>query len=307
MSFNADQLAQISNTARFSSTLGLIGVLGVAVSYYKYPGEFKTPMGRLILAMSVADLIDASSKFAGRWTMASGVASLGCQAQGALIQMGTLSAIFLSFVMAATVVMVITAKTHFSITRNYELVAVACCFLIPVPMSVIPLMLKSPDGTPLIGDSSQWCWIKGGPTFPQQLMFFFVPFWAVFLFNVIALLLVWGKINDLNKNIRNPHDRKKSFYVVKRMVAYLVAFLFAWTASTVNRMSTFYFGYSLFPFAILQALCSPARGFFNFLAFVYCQRTNPANLLSNSSQTGKSRTGISKLGSSVNIFKSENA
>lgn len=247
-------------------------------------------MGRIVLGLAVSDFIDSSFKLIGRWGPDSGVEGALCLTQAVGIQEGTLSSLLFSLSMCLIILRAILGQSAVVMTRAKEFTVIALCFIVPIPLSLIPAFIK-PNGVSLIGDSDQWCWIKGGKSnLVYQIVFFYGIFWfgklcllyVVFLFNVFSLLYTYFSLSGLCAKIDDPSMKKKTLYVVKRMVAFLTAFLFAWTASNINRMTTFALGSPVYELAALQAWFSPSRGFYNFLAFMYCYYTSPARTLQSS-------------------------
>jgi hypothetical protein len=290
MALTSAQLASVALLTKFSSSLALLGVMGIVLMYFIRREEFQTPMGRLILGMAFSDFIDASWKLVGRYAPDSGITSTICIAQTIGIQEGTLSSIFFTFCMCWMIVRSLMSSTPLIMTKRKELAIIGGCFLIPLPLSILPAVMSPPDGkTPLVADSDQWCWIKGGSYLPYQIVFFYGLFWFVFVFNIFSLIYTYYALEKLNANITDVRVKRKTMYIVRRMTAFLVAFLFAWTASNVNRMTSFALGSPVYELTMLQGFFSPARGFFNFLAFMYCYYTNPARRFNSAVTTFRSQ------------------
>ena len=209
-------------------------------------------------------------KFIGRWGPDSGINGWLCQAQGAGIQESNFSSVLLGLVIALNALYVVFFKGSIEVIRKYEWMLIAACFMIPIPFVVIPLFLQPIPGRSMYGDANQWCWITSEYA-PYQLYFWFIFLWVIFIFNLAAYLLTRHTLNTASSLLvgkrASPNAMRYRMFIIKRMLWYILAFIVVWTPSSVNRVAQLILGSPVFALSVIQSLISPARGFFNFLAY----------------------------------------
>jgi hypothetical protein len=163
--------------------------------------------------------------------------------------------------------------------QKVEPYLILLAFTIPLPFSLLPLVL-SPGGISMVGDVDTWCWISRSHQIFQFYFWFFILFIIFGLNLIIISLTVYGirvqqrELVVSDKKLTKEQikqNKKKSFgrFIVKRMLAYLIAFMVVWAPSSLNRTTQLAAGTTVFVFAYAQSLISPMRGFINFLAYFY--------------------------------------
>lgn len=269
--YSPQELAAIGVVTRTAACLGLAGALGVFALFFRFRTQFASPIGKLAFAMAVADLTDAGFKAIGTAGPAQGAQSVLCQTQGVGIQFGTLAAVFSSLLMAAWSVYLVclNGRTESIVRRQYASIFV-CTVALPAPLALYPVLVHPLlfPGQLLVGDTRLWCWIETR-FFAYQLALFYVWLWTVLAINIATLAVTWNYLRHLHSSA--------SRFLIKRMAAYLVAFVVAWAFSTLNRVVDLASG-PVFALTVLQAAFSPSRGMWNFIAFYYSWYYSPSRL-----------------------------
>ena len=237
----------------------------------KMPKAFRSPTGRLILAITVTDLFDSTTKFMGRWGPEAGLDSFLCAYQTWSITQFNASSVLLGMFMGLNAMYLIYFNGTVEKIQKYEYVMICISFILPLPFSLTTLLIK-PNGMNMYGDVTLWCWITAENGI-YRIVLWFLLLWIVTLVNITSMTLTIYKIRKseaFNSLVMHSSDsQKKSTFgslIIKRMLAYLVAFFIVWTPSSVNRVYGLFGGQSYY-LDLLQSICSPSRGFINFLVF----------------------------------------
>ncbi|KAJ1336356.1 hypothetical protein BSLG_007140 [Batrachochytrium salamandrivorans] len=253
------------------------------------PKLFSNPTGRLVIALAVADFIDAANKLMGQAGPSAGKNSVICQLQAAMIQEGTLASIFISLSMTINALYVVFFNGSVSLLHKYAWVTIGLCFGLAIPLSIIPIFYQVPipisgPGSPIIytrmyQDAQQWCWISSKlPTF--QIAFFYAELFFIFAFNSVAYVVTGIKLRQIRSHStvksRNASSRMAVQLMAQRMLLYTIGFVIAWTPSAVNRITAAVIQEPVFALSLLQSIVSPARGFINFLVFLQTKKQNIA-------------------------------
>ena len=248
----------------------------------KIPSAFKSPTGRLVLAITMTDLFDCTTKFIGQWGPMSGVDGILCQYQTWSITHFNISSVLLGMIMGFNAMYLIYFNGTVEKIQKYEWLMIAICFLFPLPFSLAPLFLK-PLGVNMYGDANMWCWITAEHGV-YRIYFWFSILWIVSIINIFTLTLTVMEIRKNQGYLKNlsaafkPKTKEedlaakgKTFgnFITKRMMAYLIAFFLVWTPSSVNRVYGLFVGEPSFVLNLAQSICSPSRGFINFIVFFY--------------------------------------
>jgi Slime mold cyclic AMP receptor len=269
--FNQHQLDAIALTTRISSSLGIIGALSALLLFIYNRSHFNTPVGRLVLCTATADLLDASFKLIGTSGPSAGVDSLLCQLQGTGIQYGTLVAILCSVTLASWSVYLTFFNGSADSIVSRQHIYIAAVFILPLPATLYPLLADPRtygDGTRMMGDTQIWCWITSD-FFAYQLVLFYVWLWICYVAITAASVLTYI---HLRRNTQST-----AVFLIQRMGVYMLAFLVAWSFSTINRVTSITYG-NVYVLSLLQAFFSPARGMWNFGAFAYTWRYSPERI-----------------------------
>ena len=231
-----------------------------------------------------------------------------------MIQEGNISNIFLGGIMGANALFIIyNGPTSLRWIKKLELYYILIAFTFPLPFALYPL-LNTLNGARYFGDADQWCWFSKSTSI-YGIYLWFILLWIFFAFNLIALFLTaqhFQKMTTLTNRSRSASadklskDKKKptTTLVVRRMVAYMIAFVIVWTPSNINRITQLVVGSPIFGLSVAQSLVSPLRGFLNFCAFIYAWYHSDENKLFKTSSTvlgsgdtfpGRSIVAISNL------------
>nr|KAJ3422609.1 Exosome component 5 [Polyrhizophydium stewartii] len=193
-----------------------------------------------------------------------GCASLLCQLQAAAIQYSILESALLIWALAISAVYISVFRGSADVLRRLEWPMIATCVCIPIPTAIVPIFLTPINGVRMFGDADQWCWIAK-PYAIYQIYLWFVWLWTVMAFNTAAFLIARSVISaQLQANAL--------LLLLKRMLAYLLSFVIAWTPSTINRLVQLTLGTSVFELSVWQSIFSPMRGMANCIAYFYASR-----------------------------------
>ncbi|KAL2912260.1 hypothetical protein HK105_208251 [Polyrhizophydium stewartii] len=253
----------------------------MAAMYFRSPMSFDNPTGRIILAITVTDLLDCVVKFIGRWGPQAGRDSMLCQFQGAGIQMSNFSSVLLGLAMALNAIYIVVLRGSIENIRKFEWLIIAVCICIPIPFAAVPLFLQPTPGLPMFGDADQWCWIIKAYA-PYQIYLWFGWLWGIFVFNMLAYFSIRQVLTSTTKMFlgqqQAPSAIRQRMFLIKRMLAFLVAFMFVWTPSSINRIVQLSLGTPVFALSVVQSVVSPTRGMVNFLAYFYTWWYQPAQM-----------------------------
>jgi hypothetical protein len=270
MSLSLAERDTIAIATQTMSTIGLIGTIGMFTFAFFRPRHFHTVTGKMLFAKSCTDLVDSITKLVGRQGPLSGTESVLCQAQGLLINYSNQASIFLDFCLGMIVCVIALSSSIKTITNRMEMYLIIAAFLWPIPFCLVMLFANPPF--PMIADVSLWCWISSRH-FNYQVGLWFGWLWCVFLFNIFAIMVVSRYLKSLLANKKKSDQ--KHYFIVQRMQIFLVAFMVTWTGSSLNRSIQFIVGQPIYALSLMQALCSPARGFWNLCAFLCCLYLTP--------------------------------
>ncbi|KAL2914986.1 hypothetical protein HK105_205530 [Polyrhizophydium stewartii] len=284
MTLSADQLVVVTALARFASLLSFAGVAVIIMYFVAQPHWFGNIMGRLVLALTLTDLLGAAAKVVSRAGPEAGTWSALCQAQGAMIQYSNLASMFLSLVIAVNMLFIVFVGGSVHVLQSHMPMIIAVCFALPVPITAALFLIK-PEGTyNLIGGSDLWCWISSSYR-SYQISLFVGWLWVIFAFEVIAYVLTWSSLRRLAKSTQHMRAwpshlsmHKVNAIMSRRMLAYTLAFLLVWTPQSLNRILSLFWGQNVYPLTVAHAIMSPLRGFVNCMAFLYTQLVIDARL-----------------------------
>ncbi|KAL2911372.1 hypothetical protein HK105_209163 [Polyrhizophydium stewartii] len=276
MGYTPEQKEAVTIVTKVSASMSLLGVGGIVYFYFTKPKWFSNSMGRLVLALAFADFVDGISKFVGRWAIEAGTNSFWCQAQASAIQTATLANICVNLVIALNMLYIVFFSGSVKTLQRSEAALIALCFVVPFAFTV-PMFATPTSVGNMIGDSDFWCWI-GSQSAIYQIWLFYFELWFVFSIQILAYFFTWyglrrlqGKISSAtNATARSSH--KYNTIMVKRMMAYSIAFMISWGPPTVNRMNNLATGQPIFALAVAQSTFSPLHGFINFCVFVYTRK-----------------------------------
>nr|KAJ3420072.1 hypothetical protein HK105_006150 [Polyrhizophydium stewartii] len=241
--------------------------------YLKHRKNFKNPTGRVLLAIGILDFFDAIAKFAGRWTLSDGPGSVLCQFQAFFLHFSNMSSAFLSLALALNALYLVAFDGSVDLILKLEWLVIAVSLLIPAVIAAIPLFWQPIAGVRMYGDAQLYCWIVS--TYTQyQIYLLFMWLWAMIVFTFFVLFYLRYKFNKLDARMAsNSSGPTKSSemrkFVVRRMIAYLIAFVVIWTPSSVNRITQLVIGSPVYELNVFQAMFIPSRGLFDFLANYY--------------------------------------
>ncbi|KAK9722481.1 hypothetical protein K7432_002670 [Basidiobolus ranarum] len=267
MPFTTLQLDTLQYATKVTATLSIFGSL-TSIFAFLFWKRFQTATARLVFFMAISDLLSVVSRFIGRWGIMAGTDSFLCQFQAGAMQWGDISSILWTAMISLNLVFILFMELGLEDVLKFEKYYVVICYSVGVVFAVVPLFIHDSNGKNLYGDTTIWCWITSTHPY-HQLAFLFLPLWIVFAFNAVIYIWVGRLIWQKAKSITGSSLSHYKFVYGKNVSLYLLAFLIVWTPGTLNRIYFMIRGTSFFPFALLQALFSPLRGFVNFAAYFY--------------------------------------
>jgi hypothetical protein len=269
-----DQLYALQLTTKFTAAASMAGALIIIISYVFIP-IFRRITSRLVLYLSISDFFASLGFFLGRWPLANGIGGF-CYFQAVLIEQFGMSSAFWTVCIAINLFSLIyRRKTERQLAR-YEPFYHLAAWGLPVPMWVICLAVSEPNlGTPF-GDASLWCWItvKWGIF---QILFFYVPLWACFLFNLCVYILTGYKIFKEFRRLKDSKtpqgkklDKKKKLSYMRSVSGYILAFFVTWVWGSINRAQNWANPlHPIFVLFLFHAIFTPLQGFLDFIVYAW--------------------------------------
>ncbi|KAI8902927.1 hypothetical protein BC833DRAFT_2297 [Globomyces pollinis-pini] len=249
----------------------MLGVFGCFMIFYFNKNELKAPMGRFLIAYFIADFVNSAAKSFGQIPYKNGETSFACQAQAATIVCSSLSIILFNVFILLLILKAVYSRTRIQNPLvKYESVAILFGYILPIPFATYPLLERF-NGKTIFGNVGIWCWYSSkSPVF--QIIFFYGPVWIVIISNAIVIAITWH-------SFKRAEHLKRLEYVTKRMVAFLIAFVITWAIATINRLVIIMTGRSYYLLNVLQIVFSATKGFWDFLALLYCWWIRPTQKL----------------------------
>ncbi|KAI8927893.1 hypothetical protein BC831DRAFT_450902 [Entophlyctis helioformis] len=288
MGYSNDQLSLLSTLTRTSASLSLLGVAGIAWLRFNRSHLFDNTMGNLIIALTVADGLDALGRFGARWPLDNfGGTLLGsawCTAQAISIQEFSPASAYISLVMAISMVYIVFFQGSARTLDRIMPLMIAACFVAPLPF-VLAVLFYKPDGvTGMVGDADLYCWISRDYS-DYRILWLYIPIWIAFVGSVLAYGLTWYRVRSLQATLTATRKRMTVLSTVgkaagasgmdryqtvlaKRMMWFVAAFCIIWFPATVNRMTQAATGSGMFALGIAQAILNSLGGFINFVIMV---------------------------------------
>ncbi|KAJ3276794.1 Cation channel sperm-associated protein 3 [Terramyces sp. JEL0728] len=247
---------------------GFIGVLLMTIMFSTQHKSFSNPTGRIIVAITICNLLDSVLQFIGRFPINSGIRSFGCQAQGFMISQIFMTEWLLGFTITLYILLIIFFNFKVSAIREWESTIISMCIILPLPLSFIILFAK-PDGVhPLIGDADFWCWISSDYYAVYQVGLGLLPNIAIIVGETLSFLAIAVTISGNNKEIQEMLSKPYKRYIITRMLAYMIAFWIIWAPTLINRIAQYAVGQPVFTLALINAIFTPAQGLIHFLVFL---------------------------------------
>ncbi|KAJ3315991.1 hypothetical protein HDV04_000199 [Boothiomyces sp. JEL0838] len=289
MGFTQDELNILLAVVRSAATLGFkhlilgfIGVLLMTIMFFNSHKSFSNPTGRIIVAITICDLIDSALQFVGRFPISSGIKSFSCQAQGFMISQVFMTQWLLGFTITLYILLIIFFNFKVGAIKRWESTIISLCIILPLPLSFI-ILFSRPDGVnSLIGDADFWCWISSEHYSVYQVGLGLLPNIAIIVgetlsFFAIAFTIAGNSDEYAVSNFRIQEMLSKPYkrYIITRMLAYMIAFWIIWAPTLINRIAEYTIGQPVFILAMINAATTPAQGFIHFLVFLITWYLSP--------------------------------
>ncbi|KAJ3086142.1 hypothetical protein HK102_013472, partial [Quaeritorhiza haematococci] len=234
--------------------------------------RLRTHSNRLVFYMSVADLFGSIFLFLAKWPMTLWQNEFLCTVQGAFVQVFVTSAMFWTAIISAQCLMAIMQQKPVQSFRHLEPIYHALAWGLPTLMVVIMygVSFRNPERGPIFGDATLWCWISGNWNI-YRLIFFYIPLWLIFIFNLFVYVYVGKTVwlstkrirqtatqasHGLNPDIPNSPMVANANRTIQRYARktsfYLLAFFINWLFGTINRIEN-QFGKPIFALFVLHA------------------------------------------------------
>eukprot|EP00696_Hemimastix_kukwesjijk_P011670 gnl/Hemi2/2462_TR872_c21_g1_i2.p1 gnl/Hemi2/2462_TR872_c21_g1~~gnl/Hemi2/2462_TR872_c21_g1_i2.p1 ORF type:complete len:815 (-),score=71.77 gnl/Hemi2/2462_TR872_c21_g1_i2:63-2330(-) len=252
---NLDLLKNICMAAGLLTVLGSTTIL---VSFVRFE-ELRSFSNKLVTLLSVSDLGCGIV-----YMMVGGGATdsaEGCLFTAFLMQFFELSSVLWTGVLATHVYLALN-HPHEKADRFLAVYHIIC-WVVPFAISMFLLL----EGH--FGWADNWCWIVPD-SYHFRFMLFYIPLYAVFVFNVLMSLQSIRQAEDTliyrGDQVEKADPLKQRFYL------YLVAFILCWTPAIINRAHNIYDPVHPWAWLVLtHTVMSPLQGFFNALIFGWTQ------------------------------------
>jgi hypothetical protein len=299
--FTDAQLKSLAIVPKFAAALGIAGdlVIITEILVFDRHNKLKRTINRLLLAMSLCDLLSSSGFFLSTWPIPKEETGLFynvgnetfCVVQGFMIQWGV-SVPLLNMCLAIYYLLVIQYSwTEKQIRKKVEPIFYGLSLSIAIGTCSASVALD------LFNNASLWCWIatlpsgcnesfqnngetdclRGDNAGLYRWFFYYVLVWIALLFVGVIMFKVYLSFRNLETaNARyattmSNHGRKKkasrSRQVGIQGILYVGALYITFFFPSINRVAQFC-GVTSFPLCLLQSISLPTQGFWNLLVYI---------------------------------------
>ena len=266
--FREDELRVLHLTTTISSSIGILGAIGLLLMIYWSPHVFRNMTGRLLIAIGITNTLDGFAKLLGRIGINSGIDKSLCKLQAMVLQQTMLLQAILGLCMTGYIFVIFCLRMNMYWLKEYEYVVVIISLLIPVPSVIFMVFFPPNDANSLIGDSDFWCWIRTDLFSKYQVFLGYIPLTCLlFLDFILAICVMFSAIAYTSDSIIKKQSGFRNF-ILKRSMIYLIASWIPFIPSALNRFNYFVEGSENFDFATLQAVFSPIHGLVQLIAFL---------------------------------------
>lgn len=296
MSFTEAQQRAIAIAPKFTSVLSVFGSGYIIneVIFRKRRGQ-SASFYRILLGMSLADLISSATFFFTTWPIPVGspgvVGARGnmgtCIAQGFFSQLSIATAVYNACLSVYYVLKICNRWPAERIAKQAEPVMHTMAFVIGIGTSLAGVFLNSYNNdiwecwiSPLPLDCEEsWkhngettC-IRGDNASLYRWIFYYAPLWTIIVLVTICMFLVYRTVRKQEQateryDFEHRQRRKHSKQVAIQGYFYCGAFYGTWLFPTVTRLVQVIAGSAPFPLILTTAMFVPIQGFFNWIVYI---------------------------------------
>jgi hypothetical protein len=302
--FTDTQMKTLAIVPKFSAAIGIAGdlIIIIEILVLDRPNKIKRTIHRILLAMSICDMIASFGFFLSTWPIPKEEEGLfynvgnetTCVWQGFIIQW-SISVPLLNMCLAIYYLLMIQYSwTEEQIRKKVE------PFFYGLSLSVAIATCSASVALDLFNNANIWCWIAAKPLGCDQSynnngetdclrgnnaelyrwFFYYALVWFALLFVGVIMFkvyLTFRKLETANARYATAmsHGGSKNKATISRArqvgtqgIWYVGAMYITFFFSTVNRATQAISGVTSFPLLFLQAISIPSQGFWNFLVYI---------------------------------------
>jgi hypothetical protein len=302
--FTDTQMKTLAIMPKFSAAMGIAGDLIVIteILVFDRPNKIKQTIHRLLLAMSICDLISSFGFFLSTWPIPKEEEGLfynvgnqaTCVWQGFIIQF-SISVPLLNMCLAIYYLLVINFSwKEEKIRKKIEPFFYVFSFSIAIATCSAAVALD------LFNNANLWCWIAATPSGCNQSydsrdneepaclrgdnaelyrwFFFYALIWFALLFVGVIMYkvyLTFRKLETTNARYATAlssdggkRAASRARQVGTQGICYVGAMYITFFFPTINRSLEQFAGITSFPVEFLHSMTIPSQGFWNFLVYI---------------------------------------
>lgn len=191
-------LANFELIERFASSLSLIGIFFIVVTY-AISTSFHKPINRLVFYASVGNIFTNVATLMSRQHLPFPDSPL-CQFQAFLIQMFMPADAYWTLAMACNVWLTFYRKYDKTQLRRLEKYYIILCYGIPLIPAIAFLFIQSARNGHMYGNATLWCWISTSWD-AFRIGLFYGPVWFAIILTMIIYMRagkdIWAKRKQL--------------------------------------------------------------------------------------------------------------
>eukprot|EP00834_Sanchytrium_tribonematis_P002268 NODE_66_length_25735_cov_0.318497.p14 type:complete len:300 gc:universal NODE_66_length_25735_cov_0.318497:5706-6605(+) len=249
MTFTPAQMDILTIISKVVSILSFMGSATLIYKFYNLNESGKRSLyHRIILYISLVDIIGSINFFVGPWAFGNAAA---CQLQGFIVEM--FIAIPLWNIAHATNVLVrVIYGWHAEKANGLEIYYHVFAWSIPTIGGIIGLARQVYEPV------SSWCWYG-----PQSVDLRFATFYAWVFLSMIISVGVAISVTVHVKKLQENSSKSKAYLAGKRQILYSGAILITFGPSSLTRLVQAITGIQLFELTCFQVATLPLQGFVN--------------------------------------------
>ncbi|MCJ1324617.1 hypothetical protein MMC10_001279 [Thelotrema lepadinum] len=186
MGLSGDEIWMISVAERVASSISLLSVLFVLLTYLFSPG-FNKPINRQIFYATWSNLGICFAGLIGVDGYLGGIDTPLCRFQGFLVQMFLGVDAYWALCMAINVYLAFFSGRTVEQLRSLDLRYIIVCYGASFIPALAYLFVNTPDRGPIYGDASVWCWVSTEWDF-LRLAVVYAIVWVALLLSLIVYI-----------------------------------------------------------------------------------------------------------------------
>jgi hypothetical protein len=268
-----EQQIALALVPKFSAFLSVLGSSWIILEVLRDRQKQAMVYHRLLLALSVLDVIISTAWFMSTWPVPSNVVGLfgnmgnetTCNIQGFFIQLKAGNPFYNTFLALYFVLVVKFGWTEHQIRTTIE----PYLHIIPICMALGTATASLVLG--LYGNANLWCWISGKHS-TYRLAFFYVWYWASLVAVTLAMVTVYWTVRQqeaasLRYSVKGgKNTRKVGMQAILYISAYFLTALFATIVRVMQALS--HDGFVPFWAVLCMTIFYPSQGLMNFVIYI---------------------------------------